>query len=123
MRKFLFTIFLCVLFVGCSDESERDLMDGNTANVDDSTNDITIETEFNNEIKPIIAQNCTPCHVSGGSNTNYTSFANAQSRINTIIDRINRDTSDSGSMPQGGEKLSDTDLAKFDAWLETINAE
>lgn len=71
---------------------------------------------FNADIKPLITANCSPCHTSGGAQTNWTVYQNAKNNINNILDRIQRAAGSSGAMPQGGPKLSQTDIDKFIKW-------
>lgn len=128
MKKLLLFLFISLFLLSCSSDSESDLQEDDTEmtdntddNSDDNTTDTTAEDNFTANVKPIIESKCTPCHVSGGSNTNYTTYSNAVARATTLQDRINREENASGFMPQGGSKLSADELAKFDAWIALLN--
>jgi|GEM_PF-1074003 len=75
-------------------------------------NKITYDTD----IKPIINNNCMPCHVNGGGNTNYTVYTAAKNNINAIIDRVNRTQGSGGFMPKVGSKLSSVELSALAQW-------
>jgi hypothetical protein len=68
-------------------------------------------------IQGVIANNCTPCHVTGGGNTKYgNSFAAAKGGIDNIINRVNRMQGSAGFMPQSGIKLDSATLALIAQW-------
>ena len=67
--------------------------------------------EGNAGMKALVQSNCSPCHT-GGSQPNFTVYATAQNNINTIISRV-----ESGSMPQGGPKLSQDKIDLIKQWL------
>lgn len=73
-------------------------------------------TSFATDIKPIISINCSPCHVDGGANTNYTTYINASNSIDLIITRINLEESNSSSMPLNMSKLSQAELDLIAQW-------
>lgn len=73
-------------------------------------------TTFEADVKPIITSSCAPCHVAGGAGTNYSTYNNSANAITTILDRVNRDESAAGFMPNGGTKLSDADIATLTKW-------
>lgn len=62
-------------------------------------------------VQGFIQSKCSPCHVSGGTRTDYTVFNNAKNSIDNIISRTN-----SGSMPQGGPQLSQEEIDLFRQW-------
>lgn len=65
---------------------------------------------FNADIKPLITANCGSCHSS------FTTYQTAKNNIDKILDRIQRAAGSSGAMPQGGPKLSQSDIDKFIKW-------
>ncbi|MGY6650150.1 Ig-like domain-containing protein [Wenyingzhuangia sp. IMCC45574] len=72
---------------------------------------------FTKDIKPLIENKCGSCHTSG-PNRLYNVYTTASNRIDNIINRINRNaTGDNELMPQGGPKLSPTELALFQQWV------
>lgn len=71
---------------------------------------------FNSDILPLITNNCTPCHVSGGSNTNFENYILAKDNINNILNRVNRTQGSVGFMPKGGNKLSAADIDLLKQW-------
>jgi len=81
----------------------------------DSTKTYTYEAD----VRPIINGNCVSCHgntsPSGGrSLTTYSQVSAASAKIS---DRINRNPGDGLLMPNGGPKLSATDLETFSKWV------
>lgn len=114
MKKVLVFLFSSLFVMSCTNDSESDLQEETST---------TVEAKFTSDILPMIESKCKPCHVSGGSNTNYSSVANSKGAIVEIVNRINREASEQGFMPQGGTKLSTVELGKFDDWLNLINAE
>lgn len=76
---------------------------------------------FNQDIAPIISQNCGGCHganfPSGGlSLTNYAQISNA-ANSGKLVDRISRQTGDPLVMPQGGPMIK-CNIDKIDAWVK-----
>ncbi len=82
-----------------------------TVNVSSST-----KVTFDADIDPIIKASCSPCHVSGGNNTDYTVFSSSRTNVDFIINRIKRNQGTPGFMPQGGSKLSAANIAKIEQW-------
>ncbi|MDQ3191680.1 MAG: hypothetical protein M3Q58_08810 [Bacteroidota bacterium] len=78
---------------------------------------------FETDIKPIILNRCPSCHT-GGTNTNYTIYANASANAgpltsaNTILERINRTQGAAGFMPQSGTKLPQAELDLIQQWYD-----
>lgn len=69
-------------------------------------------------VKPLLIASCTPCHVTGGSHPKkFDVYANAKSNITGIINRVSRAKGSSGFMPQGGEKMSDANIALLNQWV------
>jgi uncharacterized repeat protein (TIGR01451 family) len=73
---------------------------------------------YNLNVKPLLIASCTPCHITGGSHPKkFDVYANAKSNINGIINRVSRAKGSSGFMPQGGEKMSDANIALLNQWV------
>jgi len=73
---------------------------------------------FMADIKPLVTASCTPCHMPGGANPNkWDDYATAKSKINLILDRVQRDPSATGFMPMGGSKLSAEKIALLKKWV------
>lgn len=68
------------------------------------------------DVLPIIQSSCAPCHIAGGSNTDYSVYSNAKNNISSIINRIKRAQGTPGFMPRNGSKLSDADIALIEKW-------
>ena len=71
------------------------------------------------DIKPIFVKNCTPCHLAGGFKVNkWDDYATAKANIALILDRIQRDVSAVGFMPnKGTTPVPATDIAKIKQWV------
>ena len=119
MKKLLLAMSLAFVSISCSEDTEE-MVEMNVEDLEPTDETSAAETEFNNNILPIIQNNCASCHT-GGSQINFTVFENASSNIGAIITRTNLEPSDSNFMPRGGTKLSDEDLAKFTDWQTTLN--
>lgn len=69
------------------------------------------------DIKPIMINNCGSCHLAGGSHPkkfdNYTSTKN---NINEILKRVQQSPGSDEFMPQGGSKLSTTNIELLKKW-------
>jgi hypothetical protein len=72
----------------------------------------TAGVSFNKDVKPLVQSKCTPCHVSGGSQPNWTNYSNAKNNIANMIART-----ESGSMPQGGPPLTAAEIQVFKDWM------
>ncbi len=112
MKPQIFPI-VAVLFLllGCTNDSESDLVD-NTA---PSANTYT------NSIKSIINNNCISCHgntPSRGAPMSLTTYQNVKDAITTrgLIDRISRAQGASGMMPLGGTRLSQSSIDQIVDW-------
>lgn len=101
---------LVFIIFGCSNKKEK---------ITPQSNPSANEVSFASQIRPIITQNCSPCHTSVQNSLNFTVYANAKSKINQILDRVNRQPNEAGFMPKGKEKLSDEEIKLIRAWKDT----
>lgn len=92
---------------------------GSAINVIITVTPVIVKTTYTANIKPLLVNSCAPCHVSGGSNPNkWDNYATTKSKINGIIDRVQRETTAAGFMPQGGSKLSAANIALLKKWVD-----
>jgi len=75
---------------------------------------------YEGDVKEVIAQNCTPCHIpaNGGRVRPYDNFANVNTDIDEILRRIQLNPGDRGFMPFKHPKLPDSTIAIFVKWKE-----
>ncbi len=72
---------------------------------------------FTGDIQPLIQSNCAPCHVYGGTSTNYSQvYMNAKDNVDYILDRVQRTQGSMGFMPNGGTKLDDATISLIKEW-------
>ncbi len=71
---------------------------------------------FNNDIKPLITQNCATCHTAGPQ-TIYTNYTNASRDVNLILDRVQRAQGSAGFMPKNGSPLTTVQIQLLKDWL------
>ena len=108
-------LFPFILFSGCENNVEE--------NSEDNPVDCTeVETYYTENVAPILEFNCTGCH-SGPTPTaglSLDSYSNVRAAIKTgdVLDRVNRNSGDGGFMPNGGTKLSDTNLEILQTFFE-----
>jgi uncharacterized repeat protein (TIGR01451 family) len=73
---------------------------------------------FDKDIKPLVTASCSPCHLAGGSQPKkWDVYATAKANINAMIDRVSRAQGSSGFMPNGGTKLSASNIALLNQWV------
>lgn len=70
---------------------------------------------YSAQIVPIMNLACTGCHNSFGSAHDMTTHAAVQ--VDALAGTLYNDVN-TGSMPQGGSKLSDCDIAKIKKWVD-----
>lgn len=75
---------------------------------------------YEKDIAPIMIAHCTPCHFPKGDKDQFDSYDRVLSRIDDILDRTQRDSSEKGFMPKNLKKpaLSQEELAVFFKWME-----
>ena len=92
----------------------------NSCTKDDTVTDpdpvIEEKITFDANIESIITTNCSPCHVYGGSETNYSTYINAANGITTIINLTHKNKGEEKFMPKNGDRLSQTDLDLLAKW-------
>lgn len=82
---------------------------------------VTVESgqkiTYISDIKPIMINNCGSCHLSGGSHPKkFDNYTTTKSNINEILKRVQQSKGSDGFMPQGGSKLSTTDIELLKKW-------
>lgn len=99
------------LFLGCTNDSESDLVDDNVPGT----------TTYTNSIKSIMDTNCISCHgntPSGGAPMSLTTYQNVKDAVISrgLIDRVSRAQGASGMMPLGGTRLSQSSIDQIVDW-------
>ncbi len=108
-------LFPFILFSGCENNVEE--------NSEDNPVDCTeVETYYTENVAPILESNCTGCH-SGPTpkaGLSLDSYSNVRAAIKTgdVLDRVTRVQGSPGFMPNGGTKLSDTNLEILQTFFE-----
>ena len=108
MKKLTKTLALCLfslaIFSSCEKEDEPV---------------VVAKVTYDKDIKTILVTNCTPCHLAGGANPNkWDQYDMAKSKIDKILDRIQREPGTTGFMPRNGTmKLSADNIAKLKQWV------
>jgi len=69
-------------------------------------------TSFSADVRPIMQANCSGCH---GWSTDY---QQVKSKIDVVLDRIQRPSGSAGFMPQGGTPLSAEQIALIQKWKD-----
>ena len=92
---------------------------GNVVSVIVTVNPTVVASKvtYTADIKPLLTTSCAPCHVAGGNKAKWDNYATTKSKISGIIDRVQRGTTASGFMPQGGSKLSGDNIALLKKWV------
>ena len=72
---------------------------------------------YNKDAKTVFVSNCAPCHVTGGANPNkWDDYNTAKSKIDAILDRVNREEAAAGHMPKNGPKLPAATIDILTQW-------
>ena len=105
-----------VLVIGCSKSSEDKLDPPSQSSCD------TANMTYSTDIKPILQANCYSCHVNGNNEGGITlgSYESVKDAADDG-DLIGTITHAAGypPMPDGGGKLSDCDINKIQAWINS----
>lgn len=116
MKKIPFIFyFVFLLIIGCEYASEDDLIN--------SEIEQPVLINYNDNIKPIIDNNCVFCHNSppvNGASTSLITYQNVVDGIanNNLINRISAQTGESGAMPLGGPRLPQNLIDLVKQWQE-----
>lgn len=107
--------FVFLLIIGCEYASEDDLIN--------SEIEQPVLINYNDNIKPIIDNNCVFCHNSppvNGASTSLITYENVVDGIanNNLINRISAQTGESGAMPLGGPRLPQNLIDLVKQWQE-----
>ena len=78
------------------------------------------DVSFANDVKPIFDANCVGCHGNSSSfgGYNFESFSNLSNHVSdaALLGAIKHESGFS-PMPQGGSKLSNTNIEKIEVWI------
>ncbi|MBT7850507.1 MAG: hypothetical protein HN714_03160 [Formosa sp.] len=112
ITQYIFIITLAFLIISCTNASENDLID---------QVDPQLVITYSDYIKPIFDSNCIACHSNpaiNGAGVPLTTLSEVQSSIeNTnLIDRINRQSGESGFMPLGGSRIPQASIDLIIQW-------
>ncbi len=109
MKKNILSISMLAILIiaSCSDEES-------TPSKDDNNGNDSITVSFSKDIKPIIDAKCIYCHKSTSPQlSTYDQIAQNAERILGAI----KHESGYKPMPQGGAKLADSLINKFEIWV------
>lgn len=70
---------------------------------------------FNDQIKPIIENNCISCHGPGMTSPNLSGHSNVSTNATKILNSMNG--TGAQLMPLGGPALNDTLIDQFSCWI------
>jgi mono/diheme cytochrome c family protein len=104
-------LLLAISLGSCYYDNEEDLYPGGSSC--DTTN-----VTYSGTVAPIFQANCNACH--GGSTPSAGLATDSYSAVSANIDRISgaiNHLQGYSPMPQGGDKLSDCDLARIRRWI------
>jgi hypothetical protein len=105
-----------VLVIGCSKSSEDKLDPPSQSSCD------TADMTYSTDIKPILQANCYGCHGNGNAEggVKCDTYENVKGAVdnNYLIGTITH-AAGYPPMPQGGAKLSDCDINKIKAWINS----
>jgi hypothetical protein len=105
MKKFLFVfaLSLAMIFQFCTGARKARLA--------------ASKTTYTNQVQPIIAATCSPCHIPpGGNKKALNTYTAAKENIDSIIVRINKNPNEKGFMPFKHPKLPDSTIQVFVKW-------
>lgn len=114
MNRFKLTLFIIPFaFIGCTNDSTADLIDGSVAG----------EITYTNTVKSIIDNNCLSCHTlppQNGAPMSLTTYADVRNAVlnRGLLNRISRDQGAPGMMPNGGIRLPQATIDKISNWAE-----
>lgn len=109
MKITFYSILLASFFLGttsCKKDKVTSILDPNC----------TDTIYFNQEILPLITDNCTSCHDVGNSTGyTYTNHTNISANASSALNAMRGDGFQ--LMPQNGPALNDSLIQKFNCWI------
>jgi len=109
MNKFLIVCLVVVsTFLACTKDKTQPSSD-----VDSIDNACDNTVRYSLEIKNMINTSCIGCHDSGGTSPDLSEYSRVRYNASAVYNSIN-----SGSMPLGGTKLSDSIIQNMECWIE-----
>ncbi len=112
-RLKLTLLFIPLAFIGCTNESTSDLIDGEIAG----------EITYTNTVKSIVDNNCLACHTlppQNGAPMHLTTYVDVKNAVTNrgLLDRISRAQGTPGMMPNGGQRLPQATIDKIFEWAQ-----
>lgn len=113
--KFFFIVSIVLVFSQCTYDNENDYFKDNL--------DIcyTENRSFNNDVLPVVENNCFSCHNSSNSSggINLENYENIKfiAESGKLLGTINHDVGYS-AMPLNSSKLSDCTINQIEAWIK-----
>ena len=110
------SLIIMLILASCTNDSQEDLIEPIIIEPGETIN-------YVDNIKSVFENNCNFCHnnppVNGAPNslTTYSDVVNSINNSN-LIDRISRETGESGAMPLGGPKLPQNIIDLIIQWEE-----
>lgn len=83
-----------------------------TRTYDEISGGAIVHPTYTKDIKPIMDNYCVSCHNESGSYPDLTTYSSVSENAESVYNAIN-----DGSMPQGGDKLSNTTIKTFQNWM------
>lgn len=115
MRNFVFIGILAIAFTSCTKSTDEDNQPDN-----DSEELKAAEAYYDATLNPVISVNCVSCHAgyhSKSDASSYGVFNNAKNNASGMFNQVN-----SGNMPKDGTKLPQSEIDKFQEFLDLVNA-
>ena len=115
MKNFIFIGILALAFTSCTKSTDEDNQPDNG-----SEELKAAEAYYDVTLNPVISVNCVSCHAgyhSKSDASNYGVFNNAKNNASGMYNLVN-----AGTMPKGGAKLPQSEIDKFQAFLDLVNA-
>ena len=106
MKNSILLLFFSFFLYSCISES-----------ISDISAPIPEKVKYNTNIKNIMSIKCNLCH-KGSTATSYLTYIETKNAISEILNRIQKNEGSSGAMPQGGPKLSQSEINLFIKWQE-----
>jgi len=111
-KQFIFAGTFAFLILSCTNTSENDLIE---------QLDPAVVITYTEHIKPIYDTNCLNCHSNppiNGAGMPLSTLSELQNSIENTdhIDRISRQSGESGFMPLGGARLPQTSIDLIKQW-------